>query len=157
MTEPSLIELQDALVSHVGSEGSVTPAVVDRIAEETGWDGRIWDVLRTLVTDPETMRYVAGGDRPEEVAGFVGCWAESSLSLDEIELVLRCGGYDPDPFVALSGAGLLRQALCDDNGQVRRVGGERAGAWISDQLNMATADDVVDRVRTLIAQPPAVR
>jgi hypothetical protein len=98
-------------------------------------------------------------------AVFKGCDRSShalkcrvfSLSLDEIELVLRGGGYDSDPFVALSGAGLLRQALCDDNGQVRRVGGERAGAWISDQLNMAAADDVVDRVRTLIAQPPAVR
>jgi hypothetical protein len=150
LTEPSVVQLQEALIGRVGSDGSVTPDIADAISHETGWDGRLWEVFRSLVADPETMRYVAGGDRPGEVATYAGCWAESSLSLDEISLILRCGGYDPDPFAALSSAGLLRQALCDDGGQVRHIDDERAGAWISDQLNMATPAEIVARVRSLI-------
>jgi len=66
-------------------------------------------------------------------------WAESALSIDEVELAVRCGAYDPNTFVVLSREGLLRSALChDDDNTCRHVDGEQAGAWISRQLGSLT-------------------
>ena len=110
-------------------------------------------MLARLATDAETLRYAAGGDRPDEIAGCAARWAESSLDLDDIVLVLACGGYDPDPFAVLSDAGLLRAALCNDDGTVRLVHGERAGTWISDELALASAEETIERTRTMITDP----
>ena len=86
---------------------------------------RLWYVLRLIAADVDTMRYTAGGDRPAEVAECPA--AESGLPLDDSAVVLGCGGYDPDPFVTVSGVGLLRPALCHPDGTIRLIGGERAG------------------------------
>lgn len=153
MSTPSTSQLEDALEKHVGVAGAVTPAVVARVLAETRWEGRTASVLRALSADPEVMAFVSGGSRPGEVAASVACWVDAALSVEEIELVVAGGGYDPDPFVALSSAGMLREALFSDAGKARRIEGERAGTWISDQLNEARADEVVSRVRSLVSDP----
>ncbi len=126
------------------------PSAIKLIAAEEHWSGRLWDVLRLVMEDLDTMHYVAGGGRPDEIAECAARWADSTLSLEDIALVLGCGGYDPDPFVILSRAGLLQNALYFDDGTNRLVEGERAGAWISDQLALATPDEILERVERMI-------
>jgi len=50
-------------------------------------------------------------------------------------------GYDPEPFSTLADHGLLLDALLDETGELRRVHGERAGMWISDECALATPEE----------------
>jgi hypothetical protein len=97
------------------------------------------------MADHSTMRYVAGGNRAAEVADCAVRWAQSPLRLDQVALIFSCGGYDPDPFVPLARWGLLRSALCLADGTPRTIKGERSGAWISDELALATDDEIIAR------------
>lgn len=150
MSEPTVEQLRAALSRHASGAGEVFPSTLELIAAEEHWSGRLWDVVRLIASDLERMRYVAGGGRPDEIAECAGRWAESGLSLDDIALVIGAGGYDPDPFVILAEAGLLLPALHNDDGSERLVGGERAGAWISDELALLAPEETVERARGII-------
>lgn len=151
MADPTVEDVRAALARHAAPNGEVFPSALKRIAVEEDWSGRLWEVLRLLATDIDTMRFEAGGDRADEIAECAARWAESSLALPDIEAVLACGGYDPDPFVVLAGAGLLHAALRNDDGSERRVNGERAGMWISDELALSSPADIIERSRRMIA------
>ena len=151
VAEPTEGQLEAALARHTSAAGEVFPSALGLIAAEEHWSGRLWEVLRLLAADMDTMRYAAGGDRPGEIAECAARWTESGLALEDIALVLGSGGYDPDPFVALSKAGILRTALRDENGATRRIDGERAGAWISDQLALASPEETVARIQRIAA------
>jgi len=159
MAEPTVEELEAALARHASGDGEVFPSALKLIAAEHHWSGRLWEVLGQLATDVETLRYAAGGDRPGEIAQCAARWADSALDIEDIALILRCGGYDPDPFLTLSQAGLLHAALSNDDGTLRRVNGERAGTWISDELALASSEETIERVRLMIANigPTAAR
>ena len=161
MTQPTPAQLSEALTRHASGHGEVPEGISaliadgrhwDLVARDSHWDGRLTDVLQILAADYDTMRFVAGGSRPPEVAAAVALWSDSALSLEDIAMVLESGGYDPDPFVSLASAGLLSDALFHHDGTHRRVGGEQAGTWISDQLNAATAAEIVERTEVMIAE-----
>ena len=151
MTEPSVDQLRTALARHASSAGEVFPSAVSLIAAEEHWSGRMWDVLGLVAADIDTMRYVAGGVHPDVIAECTERWSDSPLSLEDIALVLACGGYDPDPFVTLGAAGLLRTALCYDDGSHRLFHGERAGAWVSDELALASPDEIIEQTGRMIS------
>jgi hypothetical protein len=150
VTEPTIEELRDALAQHASRTGAVFPSALKLINAERHWSGRLWDVLTVIASDLDVLRYEAGGDRADEIASCAGRWAETPLSLEEITLVLAAGGYDPDPFVVLHDVGLLHQTLLRDDGELRSVGGERVGAWISDELALASADEIVEKAQALV-------
>ncbi len=147
---PSYEELVDALGERTDGDGALRPGIAGELGAEKGWSGRVPEILALVSADAETMGYVAGGHRPEEVAEAVVFWAASPLSLEEIASVLSCGGWDPDPFVVLSDAGLLDGVLHLPDGSCRRVRGELAGAWVSDTLALADDSDVIERARAVI-------
>lgn len=151
MTEPTDEDIREAL-ERLAHHGEVFPTSVRAAGAREHWSGRRWDVLQVIAQDVERMRYVAGGDRPDEVATCAGRWADSTLEVDDIDLVIRSGGYDPDPFVTLANAGLLRTALLHDDGTIRHIHGERAGVWISDELALAAPDDTLARTRQMIQE-----
>ena len=132
-------------------DGEIFPSVIRLLAANNGWSGRVWEVLDVLAEDQETMRFIAGGNRPDEIADAAEEWAASTLATDQIRLVLRARGYDVEPFCILAKHGLFTEALLDAGGEVRRVNGERAGTWISDQLALATPEEIVHTVSNLIA------
>lgn len=150
MAEPTVEGIKDALGRHAAANGVVFPSALKLIAVEEQWSGRLWEVLRLIAADIDTMRFEAGGDRADEIAECAARWAESGLSLEDIELVLSCGGYDPDPFVVLAGGGLLHRALRHEDGNERTVNGERAGTWISDELALSSPAEVLERTRRMI-------
>lgn len=147
---PSYEELVDALAERTDDDGALRPGIVRELGAEKGWSGRVLEVLALVSADAETMGYVAGGHRPEEVAEAVVFWAASPLSLEEVSSVLACGGWDPDPFVVLSNAGLLDGMLHLPDGSCRRVRGELAGAWVSDTLALADDSEVIEQGRAVI-------
>lgn len=149
--EPSVVDLQTALRAYADRSGSVSASDAHRIAREKGWSGRLVEVLELLAESDQRLGYVAGGSHPEEVATWVALWAESSLDLPDIALVLRSGGWDPDPFVVLERAGLLEALLVCPDGTPRRVDGELAGAWMSDELALAEDAEILARAKALIA------
>jgi hypothetical protein len=149
--EPSVADLQKALQSYVDRSGSVSASDAHRIARENGWSGRLVEVLELLAESDQQLGYVAGGRRPDEVATWVGLWAESALNLSKIALVVRSGGWDPDPFVVLDREGLLEALLVAADGSPRRVDGELAGAWMSDELALAEDAEIVARAQAAIA------
>lgn len=153
MTELNIESFQAALARHASSTGEVFPSALSLVDAEEHWSGRLWDVARLVMADQETMRYVAGGNRPDEIAACVARWNESGLELDEIRAILAGGGYDPDPFVPLARAGILYSALHLDDGTARLIHGERAGAWISDTLALCSAEETVESVERSINAP----
>lgn len=156
MAEPSLAELAEALSCSVDTEGAVPAGVAGQLKRDNGWGGRLIDVLEVITADPETMGYLAGGRRADEVLTWLQPWAESSLSVEEIRLVISCGGWDAEPFVVLARAGLLDKLLLLPDGSPRRIRGELAGGWASDQLALADDEEVLRRVRRVLddACPP---
>jgi len=124
-------------------DGALSHDVVDRLAADGPWEGRLWSVLEIFGADWERMAYLAGGVKPDEVATWVGIWSDSDLTIAQIRLVISAGGYDPDPFVALARNGKLEHVLADEAGAVRRINGELAGAWMSDQFAEATDEDII--------------
>lgn len=143
MTEPTTDELRKLLEAHVGADGSTFAAAIQVIVRETGWSGRLVDVLRLLAADTERMGYLAGGRRPDEVLTWLSIWADTTLSLEEMELIISAGGWDPEPFVALARAGLLEAFLRAPDGTIRRINGEPAGGWASDELALANDEEVL--------------
>lgn len=153
MTQPTADDLQAALARHASSSGEVFPSALKLISAEAHWTGRLWDVAHLVMADQETMRYLAGGNRPAEVAACVARWSDSSLGLDDIKAILAGGGYDPDPFVPLARAGALSTALHLSDGSPRLIHGERAGAWISDTLALSPGPEILATVERAIDTP----
>ena len=150
--EPTLAEVAEALALLAGEEGAVPAGAARRIAAERGWHGRLIDVLDVLTEDADHMAYLAGGRRPDEVASWLSLWAQSSLSLDEIRLVVADRGWDPEPFVVLARAGLLERTLLRPDGSPRIIRGELAGGWISDELALADDREIVRRALAVIEE-----
>lgn len=153
-TRPGPAELREALERYAHPNGSVPSGIAARLAEDLGWSGRVMDVLAVLGESSETMGYLAGGRHPEEVATWVSVWADSPLSIDDIRLITRARGWEPDPFVVLADAGLLQRALTGEDGSPRRIRGELAGAWISDELALAGREEILQRVQAVIGEDP---
>jgi hypothetical protein len=149
-TELTLEELGELLERHATWAGEVPPRVADVIGCDTRYRGRVLEVLRLVTADAETMGYLAGGARPEEVLACVSAWVASGLSLEAMREVVAAGAYDPEPFAVLDRAGLLERVLRLPDGSVRRVEGERVGAFLSDQLADASEAEVVARARALL-------
>lgn len=149
--EPSIDQITEALSGRVDDQGAVPAGAARQAARERGWSGRLADVLEILDETDEKLAYLSGGRRPEEVATWLSIWAESPLTADQIRLVTAAGGWEPDPFVVLAGAGLLEQFLSLPDGTIRHVRGERAGAWVSDELALAEEKDLLDAVRKVLS------
>ncbi|MHB1511381.1 MAG: hypothetical protein ACYCST_17615 [Acidimicrobiales bacterium] len=149
-TGPSLSDLTEALRQRAGADGTVPAGIAAALIEEIGWSGRIIDVLGVLTDDVEKMGYLAGGRRPDEVVTWLSLWAESPLSLEEIRLIVTAGGWDPEPFVVLSRAGLLKAILEAGDGSIRRIRGELAGGWVSDQLALADDTAILRAVKEVL-------
>ncbi len=150
--EPTLSDIAGALARHTNPDGTVPAGVTADIVAETGWRGRLMDVLTVLAAHTERMGYLAGGRRPAEVAEWLAIWADSSLTVEQIRLATEAGGWDPDPFVTLAGAGLLERFLRLPDGSVRRVKGALAGGWLSDELAMADDEEVLSAVEAILAE-----
>jgi len=155
ISEPSLAELAEALSAKVDQKGAVPAGVAERLMNEKRWGGRLLQLLEVITNDSQTMGYLAGGQRADEVTSCLSAWAESPLSLEEIRLVVASGGWDPEPFVALARAGLLEALLRSTDGSPRRIRGELAGGWVSDELALASDADVLERVRQLLDEEHA--
>lgn len=156
MTEPSVKSLEAALARHASAGGEVYPSGVRLIDAEEHWSGRLWDVTKLVMADQEGMRYLAGGNRPDEVAACAGRWSDSTLNLDQIRAVFAAKGYDPEPFETLARAGLLSSALQLDDGSPRFVHGEHAGAWISDTFAMSSDEETLEGVIQATGTPAAI-
>ena len=153
MIEPSVEGLQAALARHASSSGQVYPSSLGLIDAEEHWSGRLWEVAGLVMADQETMRYLAGGNRADEIAACAARWSESTLALDEIKAVFAAKGYDPEPFEALARAGLLDTALQLDDGSPRFIHDEHAGAWISDTFAMSSDQETLQGVAQAIDAP----
>lgn len=151
-SQPGPDELREALDRYAHPNGAVPSGIAGILAEELGWSGRAMEVLAVLSENGETMGYLAGGRHPDEVATWVSVWADSPLSIEDIRRVIGARGWDPDPFVVLADAGILEPALVGPDGSPRRVDGELAGAWISDELALAGREEILRRVRAIIGQ-----
>lgn len=127
-------DLRRELHRHVGFDGTVPPHAHTRIAADGPWGGRIWEVLEIVAADHDRMAFLAGGLLPDEVADCVERWVDSPLEVRDITKIIDAGSYDPDPFTALASHGLLERVLHDEHGALRRVDGELAGRWVSDQF-----------------------
>lgn len=143
MAEPSVSQLLAALTRHGSGTGEVYPSSVGLIDAEEHWSGRLWEVTRLVMSDQETMRYLAGGNYPEEVAACASRWSDSALGLDDIKSIFASGGYDPEPFEVLARVGLLHSSLRTEDGRPRQIRGERAGAWISDTFALSSEGEIL--------------
>jgi hypothetical protein len=153
--EPTLEELAEALDEHVARNGTVRPGVAAEIARETGWRGRLMDVLAVLTEDTQRMAYLAGGRLPREVMTWLPLWADSPFSVDEIRLIVSSAGWDPEPFVVVVQQGLLERLVHLPDGSMRRVRGELAGGWLSDQFALADDEEVLRAVRAVLDEDAA--
>ncbi len=149
-SEPSLGEVADALAHHVRANGAVQPGVAAELAAERGWHGRLIDVLGVLTEDTARMGYLAGGRKPDEVMTWLPLWADSPFSLAEIRTIVASAGWDPEPFGVVVRNGLLERLVYRPDGSLRRVRGELAGAWLSDQFAMADDDEILREVRRVL-------
>lgn len=146
--EPGPGELREALVELAGdAHGAVPAGAAELVVRRYGWHGRLVDVLDVVTEDGERMGYLAGGRRPDEVMTWARMWAASPLTVTQIRRVTAAGAWDPEPFVAIARAGLLERLLTRPDGAPRRVRGELAGAWVSDELSLADDQEVLDAVR----------
>lgn len=149
-TEPSLEEVAAALEQHVTADGSVGPGVVAELSAKRGWSGRVIEVLAILNEDTARMGYLAGGSKPDEVMASLNLWASSPLSIEEIRTVVASGGWEPEPFVVVARNGLLESFVHRPDGSMRRIRGELAGAWLSDQCALAEDDEILREVRRIV-------
>lgn len=147
---PTLVDIAEGLQHHADAAGGVRAGVAAQLVAEHHWTGRLVDVLAVLTEDPERIGYLAGGRHPEEVATWLALWSESPLSLEEIRLIVASGGWDPEPFIVLSKAGLVEPLLRLNDGSPRRIRGELAGAWLSDQFALASDGEILDAVTALL-------
>lgn len=154
-TEPTLDELSDALERHVAKNGTLRPGVAKEIANERGWGGRLMDVLAVLTEDTTRMGYLAGGRKPEEVMTWLPPWVDSPFSVDQIRTIASSAGWDPEPFVVVVEHGLLDRLVRRPDGSERRVRGELAGGWLSDNFALASDEDILRAVREVIGEDEA--
>ena len=152
--EPSLAELQEALARCVDPAGNVPARVGDELAREQGWNGRLVDVLRLFTASERRTAYLAGGRRPEEILRWMEPWVEVPLSIGELPHVVTGGGWDREPCVHSARAGLLERVLKARGGAPRRIHGERAGAWLSDECALAGPAEIVALVRAVLDEGP---
>ncbi|MDA8312912.1 MAG: hypothetical protein M0Z46_20315 [Actinomycetota bacterium] len=153
--EPTIEELTDALAHHVAANGAVRPGVARELEAEKGWHGRLIDVLDVLTEDTTRMGYLAGGHKPGEVMTWLPLWADSPFSIEEIRTIVTSAGWDPEPFGVVVRNGLLNRLVYLPDGSLRRVRGELAGAWLSDQYALATDDEILAAVHRLIGADAA--
>ena len=149
-SQPTLEELAYALAHHVAANGAVRPGVADELKVEKGWHGRLIDVLGVLTEDTARMGYLAGGRKPEEVMTWLPLWADSPFSIEEIRTIVTSAGWDPEPFGVVVRNGLLDRLVYRPDGSLRRVRGELAGAWLSDDYALATDEEILRAVRGLV-------
>jgi hypothetical protein len=149
-TEPTLLELTEALAHHVAANGAVRPGVARELRAEKGWRGRLLDVLDVLTEDTARMGYLTGGHRPGEVMTWLPLWAGSPFTIEEIRTIVSSAGWDPEPFAAVVRNGLLHRLVYLRDGSLRRVRGELAGAWLSDQFALASDEEILRAVQDVI-------
>jgi hypothetical protein len=142
-------QLRQELHRHAGFDGAVPRHIRDLMAADGPWDGRLWDILGVFTADRDRMAYLAGSLLPDEVATWVELWADADLSLPQVAVVLAGGVHVPDRFAALARLVLLSAALNGSDGTVRRIDGELAGGWISDQFAAAADEDLLSWARQL--------
>ncbi|MDE3202606.1 MAG: hypothetical protein KGQ66_00095 [Acidobacteriota bacterium] len=152
MSDMTVEVFEAALARHASADGEVFPSALGLIEAEHAREGRLWAVAKVVMADQERMRYLAGGNRLAEVVSCVSQWYESDLDVADVELVVSAGGYDPEPFEALRRAGLLHQALSEGD-RPRVIDGERAGAWISDQMAETNDAETVSRMTAKLEAP----
>jgi hypothetical protein len=149
-SQPALDEVAEALAHHVAANGAVRPGVAAELASEKGWHGRLIDVLGVLTEDTARMGYLAGGRKPDEVMTWLPLWADSPFSLEEIRTIVASAGWDPEPFGVVVRNGLLERLVYRPDGSLRRVRGELAGGWLSDQFALADDEEILREVRRLV-------
>lgn len=149
-SEPTLDEIADALTQHVADDGMLRAGVAAELAAERGWHGRLIDVLGVLTEDTTRMGYLAGGHKPDEVMTWLPLWADSPFSVEQIRTIVSSAGWDPEPFAAVVKEGLLERLVHRPDGALRRVRGELAGAWLSDQFALAGDAEILRSVRALL-------
>ena len=149
--EPTFNEVVAALSDQVGESGEVRAGVATELAAAHHWRGRLIDILGLLTESGSRLGYLSGGFKLEEVTRSLALWASSPLSLEEMRIVMQSGGWDPEPFTAVARDGLLRRLAYQSDGSLRRVRGELAGAWLSDQFPSASDAEILREVRKLIA------
>ncbi|HLI43030.1 MAG TPA: hypothetical protein VKU92_00995 [Acidimicrobiales bacterium] len=150
MPDPTLNELTAALATRVGEAGVLEAADVRALVSAPRWGSRLADLAQLVAGDDERLGYLAGGHRPEEVARCLLGWLETPLTLSQIQQIIECGGWDPDPFTALAEAGLLDRVLRGPDGNARRIRGELAGGWVSDNLALADGSEIVARALAVV-------
>lgn len=152
-SEPTTEELAEALSQHVATNGAVRRGVAAELATERHWRGRRIDVLAVLTEDATRMGYLAGGRKPDEIITWLAPWVDAPLTLDEIRMIVASAGWDPEPFGVVVREGLLDQLVHRADGSPRRVRGELAGAWLSDQFALADDEqEIVAAVRQVIEE-----
>lgn len=155
--EPGLGEVAEALARHADKRGRLLPGVGARLAKENSWTGRTAEVLEIFTKSDQKMSYLAGGRRPDEIVTWLSPWIESSLSIDQIDEIVDCGGWDPDPFVVLSDAHILNEFLRHPDGSPRRVRGELAGGWLCDNCALAEPADTLEAVEAIMEEEEGQR
>ncbi len=153
--EPDITEVADAVAARVNPDGSVPAGIGSLLAAEKAWSGRIVDVLTVLTDNTETMGYLIGGRQQGDLSTWLAIWVESPLSVEQIRMITSSRGWDPDPFEPIARAGLLEKLLVDPDGTPRRIDGELAGGWVSDELALADEDEILSRVRGIVEASPA--
>jgi len=112
-------------------------------------------VLGLIASDLETMRYVAGGGRPDEIADCAARWADSGPSFGDMALVIGCGGYDPRP-LRHSGRRRTAPLRVAPRGRDRPPGRRRTGGNLDlRRAGSRHPDEAVDRTRRLIGNTRA--
>ena len=154
-SQPTLEELAYALAHHLAANGAVRAGVAAELAAETGWHGRLMDVLGVLTEDTARMGYLAGGRKPEEVMTWLPLWADSPFSIEQIRTIVTSAGWDPEPFGVVVRNGLLERLVYRHDGSLRRVRGELAGAWLSDEFALADDEEILRAVHELIDEDAA--
>lgn len=154
-SQPTLEQLAQELARHVRANGALRPGVAGELAAEKGWHGRLMDVLGVLTEDTARMGYLAGGRKPQEVMTWLPLWAHTPFSLEQIRTIVSSGGWDPEPFDVVVRNGLLERLVYRPDGSLRRVRGEFAGAWLSDEFALATDEEILRAVRTLVEEDAA--
>lgn len=81
---------------------------------------------------------------------WLSLWADSPLSVDDIRTIVSSAGWDPEPFVTVVENGLLEQFVHRPDGTLRRIRGELAGGWLSDQFALASDEEILRAVRKVV-------
>jgi hypothetical protein len=153
--EPTLDQVADALADHLAANGSVRPGVAAELVAEKGWHGRLVEVLGVLTEDTARIGYLAGGHKPQALMTWLPLWADSPFSLEQIRTIVASAGWDPEPFRVVVRNCLLDRLVYRADGSLRRVRGELAGAWLSDQFAMSDDEETLREVRRVIDEDDA--